>query len=211
MITKQFLFACLIILFSLGFVSCESEQERQARIARIEAEQESRVWDEMHRLAKEAEVQEAAAYKAKWINNKLATGQMPYRACFGSRTGCNNNCSQISVRASDYYDVVVTIKKNGSVYRHAYIRAGQTHTFEVPDGTYQPFFYFGRGWDPNLARESSKCNNLKGGFIEEPSVGPSVGKADPQSLLHGDILSYELVKQVGGNFTPKPSNFEEAF
>jgi hypothetical protein len=92
------------------------------------------------------------------------------------------------------------------VVRHAYINANSTFTFQIPNGTYQPFFYYGNGWNPEKKVESSTCQNLKGGFIE----GEVFGKDIPQSL-NNNVLTYELILQQSGNFSSKPSSSMEAF
>ena len=101
---------------------------------------------------------------------------------------------------------MVTIKKNNEVFRHAYINAGSQYTFEFPNGTYQAFFYYGRGWNPNKVMKETDCGTLKGGFIADEHFG----KDSPQSLSN-NILEYELILQQNGNFSTRPSNSEEAF
>lgn len=216
------LFTIMSIFFSaLALTSCESEAEKRDRLAlelerslhqeqlRIEREtqeKEERAREEAKRLKREEEARQAQKLRDKYINNHLRTGSAPYRNCFGSRNSCDGyDCSEITVKASWSSDVIVTIKRYGKVYRHAYIKSGQTHAFNLPDGTYQPFFYYGRGWNPEKEMSSASCKSLVGGFIE----GEHFDKDSPQSL-NGQILSYELVEQIGGNFSTKPSNQEEA-
>ena len=100
----------------------------------------------------------------------------------------------------------MTIKKHGEIYRHAYIKAGSQYTFEFPNGTYQPFFYYGKGWNPEKVMKVTDCGLLRGGFIEDEHIG----KDDPQTLSN-NILEYKLVLQRNGNFSTKPSNSKEAF
>lgn len=144
----------------------------------------------------------------QYKNNSLYNGAMPYSYCFGSENSCSSyySCSQISVKTPSSSDVLVTIKKNGRVFRHAYIKAGRSFTFNVPNGTYQPFFYYGTGWNPNKFMKQAYCGDLKGGFISNEIFG----KDSPQ-YLSNNILTYELILQVNGNFSTKPSNKEEAF
>ncbi|MCC5937770.1 MAG: hypothetical protein JJU34_10855 [Lunatimonas sp.] len=211
-----------IILLSFVLASCESEEERQRRLARKEqqrieleerrkAEETERVFKlEQERIAEETkreqERQEKAIYD-RYINNSLSSGSAPYAYCFGSNKSCSDwGCSEIKVRASNNSDVLVTIKKDDVVVRHAYIRAGGNFTFQLPNGTYQPFFYYGKGWNPEKIMKQTKCGTLKGGFIDEEVFG----KDGPQ-ILSNDILTYELVLQKSGNFSTKPSNVNEAF
>ncbi|MDO5857759.1 hypothetical protein Q2490_10725 [Myroides odoratimimus] len=220
----------LLPLFCLALVlsSCESEAERKQRLAnedqqRIEfeekrkaeeaetafqleqerIEQEKRVEEE--RVAREVRLEKERREKAiynKYINNSLRTGATPYSRYYGDNSTCNDyGCSQIKVKTSNS-DVIVTIKKNGSVVRHAYINSGSNYTFSFPNGTYQTFFYYGKGWNPE---KEIKGGEMKGGFI----TNESFGKDDPQ-YLSNNILEYELILQENGNFSTRPSNPDEA-
>jgi hypothetical protein len=42
----------------------------------------------------------------------------------------------------------VTVKQADKAVRYAYIKANSTFTFKMPNGEYQPFFYYGKGWHP---------------------------------------------------------------
>lgn len=218
-----------LTLFAISVLySCESEQEKKVRTEvehqeKIEnelkiAEQEKlatiRLEENRIRQEKRAEtdrlqreVQMAKERKAqelhdKLINNTLPTGATPYSKYYGGNSSCSNyGCSQIKVRTSNS-DVLVTIKKNDRVVRHAFIQSGDQHTFSFPNGTYQAFFYYGRGWDPE---KEMKNGEILGGFISEESFG----KDDPQSLSN-NVLEYELILQPNGNFSTRPSNPEEA-
>lgn len=191
-----------ILLMSLLAVvtSCESEVEMQQRIERVE----------QLKLEREAKRQEQAEEKAihdKYISNSLKTGATPYAYCYGENNSCSGyDCSKLKVKTPFNSDVIVTIKKGSDVISHAYIHAGSTHTFELPDGIYQPFFYYGKGWNPEKLMTQTSCGTLKGGFVAEESFG----KDGPQSLF-GTILSYELILQEQGNFSTRPSNSSEAF
>jgi len=221
----------LVPLFSLAIIvsSCESDAERKKRLEiekqqRIELEQkrkekerqkevqaafekaERERREEEKRIAREArlkrERRERAIYE-KYINNSLHTGATPYARYYGGNSTCNKyGCSQIKVRTSNS-DVIVTIKKNDKVVRHAYINSGSSFTFSFPNGTYQTFFYYGRGWNPE---KPMKSGEMRGGFISKESFG----KDDPQ-YLSNTILEYELILQENGNFSTRPSNPEEAF
>ena len=96
----------------------------------------------------------------------------------------------------------MTIKKNGEVVRHAYIKAMDSYTFSFPNGEYQAFFYYGKGWNPS---KLMKNGALKGGFISEEHFGK-----DEVQYLENNILEYELILQQNGNFSTSPSNPEEA-
>jgi len=214
-----------ILIFMVGInllISCESAEQKNQRLAlekielaRVLEEEERRMKElesERARLAEEERVQKekekiAQELYEKYINNSLPNGATPYKSCFGGNSSCTEwGCSEIKVTTPRDSDVIVTLKKDGKVVRHAYINANSTFTFQIPNGTYQPFFYYGSGWNPQKEVESSSCQNLRGGFIE----GEVFGKDSPQSL-NNDVLSYELILQRSGNFSTKPSSSVEAF
>ena len=146
-------------------------------------------------------------YLEQYKDNSLRNGAKPYSYCFGSSNSCGGyGCSQINVKTPYNSDVLITIKKNDKVYRHAYVKAGSSYTFNFSNGTYQAFFYYGKGWNPNKFMKNTSCGVLKGGFISSEHFG----KDYPQNL-YNQILSYELILQQNGNFSTKPSNKDEAF
>ena len=102
-------------------------------------------------------------------------------------------------------DVVVLLKQNGVTKRHAYIPAGRSYTFYIPNGTWQPFFYYGKGWYPGKEMKSPSCASLKGGFLENEDWD----KDSPQ-YLDNHILSYTLTTVVNGNFSTQNSSQSEA-
>jgi len=224
----------LALILSLGILSsCESDEERSYRLAqeeqqrieqqeerqRAEAERQARLEQErierearleQERIEREAQLEKERKEKEiydKYISNSLRTGATPYSYCFGTNKTCNEyGCSQISVKTPLSSDVIVTIKQNGKVVRHAYINGGFSYTFEVPNGTYQPFFYYGKGWNPDKVMKELDCGTLEGGFISAEHFG----KDDSQHLSN-NILEYELILQEHGNFSTRPSNQNEAF
>lgn len=141
-----------------------------------------------------------------YANHSLTTGSKPWGYCYGSQNACNGyNCSQIMVIAGGS-DVLVTIKdRREEVVRHAYIKSRGSYTFHLSNGSYQPFFYYGKGWNPNKEMKQVACGMLKGGFIS----GESVGKDDMQ-YLNNNILTYTLTETRFGNFNTRPSNTNEA-
>lgn len=226
----KFIFAT--VLLSIMLTSCESEEERQKRIAREEqqrieleerrkAEEAERAYkleqerieqeqrEEAERIEREARLEKERQEKAiydKYINNSLSTGSTPYSYCFGRNSSCSDwGCSQIKVRTPYNSDVLVTIKKGEKVVRHAFIKGGTSYTFELPNGTYQPFFYYGKGWNPEKVMKQTDCGTLKGGFI----TNEDFGKDSPQTLSN-NVLEYELILQQSGNFSTRPSNANEA-
>ncbi len=184
-------FFCL----ALGLSSCESEAEIKQRIA---SEEQQRIGIEEQRKADE---KEKAIYD-KYISNSLRAGSTPYSQYYGRNSYCDDyGCSDIKVRTSNS-DVLVTIKSLGDVVSHAYINSGSSYSFSVPQGTYQIFFYYGKGWNPE---KEMKGGEMKGGFI----TNESFGKDDPQ-YLSNNILEYDLISQENGNFSTRPSNPDEA-
>jgi hypothetical protein len=222
MIFKSNNFLVFSLIFLLFLSSCESAFEKQQRLEleeqhkieirelREKAVNEKAFKIELERSEREKEAEIERKGKAiydKYINNSLSTGAKPYSYCFGRNNTCSSySCSQIKVRTPSNSDVMVTIKKNNEVYRHAYINSGSQYTFEFPNGTYQAFFYYGKGWNPNKVMKETSCGTLKGGFITDEHFG----KDSPQSL-NNNILEYELILQQNGNFSTRPSNSEEAF
>jgi hypothetical protein len=219
----------LTIFFIVGLLtSCESEQARKEREAleekeRIEYEQKQREEEkaeaihlekarieqakqvETERIEREAQLEKERKEQEiydKYISNSLQTGSTPYSKYYGGNSSCSDyGCSQIKVRTSNS-DVLVTIKKSDKVVRHAFIQAGDSYTFSFPNGTYQAFFYYGKGWSPIKGMKNGEMN---GGFISNEEFG----KDEPQSL-YNNILEYELILQQNGNFSTRPSNSEEA-
>lgn len=229
----KLLFVGLLITLVCITISCETEVERKQRLAkfekeRIESEKRQKEEEQVRHIQKAKEdsiraIEEAAEVRLraiqeveerkereihnKYINNSLHTGATPYAYCFGGNKSCSNyGCSQIEVKTPYNSDVLVTIKKNGKVYRHAYIKSSSRYTFEFPNGTYQPFFYYGKGWYPDKFMKETHCGTLKGGFL----ANEHIGKDDPQ-YLNNNILEYELILQQNGNFSTRPSSKEEAF
>ncbi|PZX52129.1 hypothetical protein LV84_03538 [Algoriphagus ratkowskyi] len=202
---------CLIFLIQLFLFSCESPGDKENRLkleqqAIRESDAESKEAEEERKLALEIERKTQELYN-RYINNSLNQGATPYSSCFGGNQICSSNgCSEIKVNGPKDSDVLVTIKSGNRVIRHAYIKSGNSYTFQLPNGKYQPFFYFGKGRNPEKEMGSQSCTELKGGFISEDVFG----KDDPQEL--GDtVLTYSLVLQKSGNFSTRPSNELEAF
>lgn len=142
----------------------------------------------------------------QYEHNSLSTGAAPYTAYYGKNYKCPyEQCSGIKVTAPGESDIVVIIKRNntnGKVISHGYIKAGATLFFPIPDGTYQTFFYYGTGWNPN--KEMS--GGVKGGFVKDEIFS----KDSPQEIYSG-ILTYVLQLQRDGNFQTKSSNRGEVF
>lgn len=141
-----------------------------------------------------------------YIDNYLATGDTPYVKFYGANyVCCKNQCSAIEVTAPENSDIVVIIKRDneeGAVISHAYIRAGHKFSFDLPNGTFQPFFYYGEGWNP----QKEMGNGIKGGFVKYESFS----KDNPQ-VINDCVLSYVLQLKRDGNFQTKGSSRSEMF
>lgn len=158
-----------------------------------------------HRYEIEEKLDELEAFDY-YKNNSLSNGSQPYSYYYGYNRSCDYyGCSEICVKAPYSSDVLVLIKRNnsnGSVIRHGYVCAGQTVCFEVPDGRYQTFFYYGKGWYPDKKMK----NGVRGGFLRDEVFS----KDNPQNLSN-QSLTYELVLQKNGNFSTKSSSESEMF
>ena len=219
------------LLGVLVFTGCETEAQRKERLERIaqqerqrklEEERLAKEWaakqareaEERARLQEEREERERIAReerlrRERLLREHLSNGSQPFTSCWGWNQSCETlGCSEIVITADRNYDVLVTIKRNnrlGDVVRHAYIRAGMTFTLEVPDGTYQPFFTYGKGWDKDAVNPIKGCSK-RGWFVDQ--LDPS--KDDPVRLS-ANSLSYTLQVRQGGNFSTRPSSDDEAF
>ena len=150
-------------------------------------------------------------YASYYSTNSLYTGSTPYKYCYGKNPYCSpsygyTECSFIDIKASSNSDVVVIIKKNNRVYSHAYIKAGGSYKFKVGNGSFQTFFYYGKGWNPNKYIKNSSCGKITGGFVSNESLDKS-----DVIRLNNSSMSYTLYTVENGNFKPKASNKNEAF
>lgn len=137
---------------------------------------------------------------APYYNNSLRTGSSPYTNYCGSVDGESEICVKTSSNSN--CDVVVIVKSDEMIARNAYIKAGGSHTFYLSNGTYQVFFYGGKGWNPN----KEMPNGLQGGFV----ANESYSKDYPVSLEY-QSLTYELIPQPNGNFSTAQSSADEMF
>lgn len=137
---------------------------------------------------------------AKYKDNYLSTGTHPYK----NESNARGSDSEITIQTStnSKTDVVVILKHNDRMVRNTYIRAGGSTTFSIPNGTYQIFFYYGKGWNPN----KEMPNGLRGGFVSSESFA----KDSPQTLDY-EALTYELIYQTNGNFMTQSSSANEIF
>jgi len=133
-------------------------------------------------------------------------GATPWSNCFGKNASCDYyGCSAIKVITSSSSPVVAIVKRYGNVIKHAYISAGSSYEFELKDGTYQVFFYYGTSWNKYKRMSSDECTSLYGGW----DYNEQVTKDNP-IRLSGEIMTYTLTSVINGNFNTKPSNIKEA-
>ena len=135
-----------------------------------------------------------------YYNNSLSTGSSPYASYGHSVT--EESLISVSTSANSNCDVVVVVKREGVIYRNAYIKAGGSYSFNISNGTYQVFFYGGKGWNPKKVMP----NGLKGGFV----ANESYSKDSPVTLSFQE-LTYELIPQPNGNFNTQQSSAAEIF
>lgn len=200
-----------IILIVLAFIFCinkctESKTSKDTPKS-SETTTEARPYSSYEKNSVNTFVEDVLSEEDKhYLNNSLATGSTPYRAVYGQNYSCPyNQCSGIKVTAPHESDIVVVIKRensNGIVIAHGYIKAGGTYQFDIPDGIYQTFFYYGKGWNPNKVMKGG----MKGGFVTDEIFS----KDNPQEIYNG-VLSYVLQLQRNGNFQTKRSNMNEFF
>lgn len=178
---------CLVFVFAIFMLleSCGGESRPNKRSQRFE---------ETLRNERSA-TQEESPY----INNHLSTGDTPYPC-----TGISGRQSQIEVKTGggSESDVVVIIKRDDIIVRNAYIVSGDSYTFNLPNGSYQVFFYGGEGWNP----EKNMPSGVVGGFV----ANESFSKDEPITLKHQSLV-YELILQRDGNFSTEPSSADEMF
>lgn len=142
---------------------------------------------------------ESSIEQNPYYNNSLSTGDEPYPT-----NGLYGSDSQITIRtsANSSCDVVAIVKRYGEICADAYIAAGDSYTFNLPNGQYQVFFYGGKGWNPN----KQMVGGRQGGFV----ANESYSKDSPVNL-DDQGLEYSLIPQPNGNFTTEQSNPNEIF
>ena len=143
-----------------------------------------------------------------WLDNQLHTGAQPYSICYGNSASCyGNDCSSIQVEAGNN-DVIVIIKNRyDQIGRHNYIRSFDTHSIKLSNGSYQTFFYSGKGWNPDKVQKNETCKDLRGGFVQSESFS----KDNQHNRLDNNILTYQLRGLTSGNFRPGRSSSGDVF
>ncbi len=172
---------------------------------RIEtAKEEKRQKEEQER--REAE---ARRLESQYGNNSLSNGSQPYSRWYGANQYYDDYTahSEIRVKAPYNSDVIAIVRynnMNGSVAGHKYIKAGNSATIYLRNGSYyQTFFYYGMGWYP----DKQMNGKVRGGFLKNEAFS----KDGSPSYLENQILSYELTLQQNGNFQTSSSSEGEMF
>ena len=142
-----------------------------------------------------SELRSSGSSSSATAYSSLQTGAQPYARYYGYNRVYNPDIpsSCIQVTSSVDQDVIVIVKfdnANGRVAGHVYIKSGQTGAIYVaPGNTYQVFFYYGNGWNPNKQMNG----NVKGGFMNNESVSK-----DPKPQYFSYNQSYDEVTWDGG-------------
>ena len=133
----------VLLLGVIVLVSCNKKADESwenytdsavAYVDSVSVESVDSIYAEDNVSDNEKDIQEM---ENKYINNSLSTGATPYTKYYGRNKKCEyGDCSQIKVVTSNS-DVLVTIKKDDKVVRHAYIKANDSYTFSFPNGIYQ--------------------------------------------------------------------------
>ena len=128
----------------------------------------------------------------------LKTGSKPYKEYYRSRTG--DNYLDFKTSGNDY---VIIVKDYGSfdVVNHIYVRAGDTGRLYLPNGTFNIYFYGGKGWNPDMEN-----GNVKGGFVS----GGNIQKDGPVEL-YNQYGEYTLYPVQNGNLQLQGASKGEAF
>ena len=132
-----------------------------------------------------------------YIDNQLPTGAKPYKKYYRSRTG--ENYLDFNTSGNDY--VIIARDYNTSkVVNHIYVRANDKVRLYLPDGTYNIYFYGGKGWNPSMQN-----GNVIGGFVS----GGHIQKDGPVEL-YGQYGEYTLYPVQDGNLQLEEATQSEA-
>ena len=132
-----------------------------------------------------------------YINNQLRTGAKPYKDFYRSRTG--SNYLDFNTSGCDYV-IIVRDYETSEVVNHIYVRADDRGRLYLPNGTYNIFFYGGKGWNPNMEN-----GNVTGGFVS----GGDIQKDGPVEL-YNQYGEYTLYPVQNGNLELQGATKNEA-
>lgn len=153
--------------------------------------------------------EEQTSEVSEYRYNSLSTGSRPYKSYFG-RSQSGGHKMQITTDSGSDYIVIVKRHSNGRYVDHIYIKGGHTASMNLPDGTFDVFFYSGSGWNPY--KMNGDC---QGGFVENASLqkdGPVTLKRRYEGDYYYDqTLSYTLYPVYNGNLSLEGATEEEVF
>lgn len=132
-----------------------------------------------------------------YIDNQLMTGSKPFNDYYNSLTG--DNYLDFKTSGCDYV-VIVRDYNSSDVVNHVYIRAEDTGRLYLPNGTYNIYFYGGKGWNPEMQN-----GNVKGGFVSEGHV-----QKDGPVDLYNQCGVYTLYPVQDGNLQLQKASKDEA-
>lgn len=132
-----------------------------------------------------------------YIDNQLATGAKPYKNYYPSHTG--KNYLDFKTSGNDYV-IIVRNYSTSDVVNHIYVRAGDKGRLYLPNGTYNIYFYGGKGWNPNMEN-----GNVVGGFVS----GGDIQKDGPVKL-YNQYGEYTLYPVQNGNLQLREATKSEA-
>ena len=132
-----------------------------------------------------------------YIDNQLKTGSKPYRKYYKSRTG--SNYLDFKTLENDYI-IIARDYNTSKVINHIYIRSNDHGRLHLPNGTYNIYFYGGKGWNPNMEN-----GNVTGGFVS----GGHIQKDGPVDL-YDQYIEYTLYPVQNGNLQLQSATEDEA-
>lgn len=132
-----------------------------------------------------------------YIDNQLETGAKPYKNYYRSRTG--DNYLDFKTSGNDYV-IIVKDYSTSKVVNHVYVRAGDKGRLYLPNGTYNIYFYGGRGWNPN-----KKKGHVTGGFVTDSPI-----QKDGPVELYNQYGEYTLYPVQNGNLQLQSATVDEA-
>jgi hypothetical protein len=133
----------LVIMFLIAFICIvqknDSEENKKNEIPSKSSVYSSTVPSQPSSRVVERTDPTIEMYK----NNRLQNGSQPY----SNEMSLSGNGSEIVVKTSgsSSTDLVVFLKRNGYLVRNQYVTPGGYAHFYIPNGTYQIFFYSGKG------------------------------------------------------------------
>lgn len=141
------------------------------------------------------------SYEA-YLNNSLETGAKPYASYFGkAKTG--ENFIDFKTSGSNDYVAIVKRHSNNKYVNHTYIKGGGNARLYVPSGTYDVYFYSGRGWNPNMVVGQFEGGFVEGGIMQKDGpvqlVTETITLDDGSTQVRTAYMEYTLYPVSNGN------------